>query len=30
MNMTNEIKPVTYLKSKAALLLNQVNKLIAL
>ena len=26
MNITNDIKPVTYLKSKAALLLNQVNE----
>ena len=26
MNITNDIKPVTYLKSKAALLLNQINE----
>lgn len=26
MNITNDIKPVTYLKSKAAVLLNQINE----
>jgi prevent-host-death family protein len=26
MNLTNDIKPVTYLKSKEALLLNQINE----
>ncbi|MCA1784388.1 MAG: type II toxin-antitoxin system Phd/YefM family antitoxin [Desulfobacteraceae bacterium] len=26
MNITNDIKPVTYLKSKAAILLNQINE----
>ncbi len=26
MNITNDIKPVTFLKSKAALLLNQINE----
>lgn len=26
MNITNDIKPITYLKSKAAVLLNQINE----